>query len=169
LVHNQDATPLFRAGYPASEALGLFAQGNSPNYLVESYSESPGVLSATVYESTFDNKNTTSAITISTTPAYSYVTIATMAVNTNDCFVAINGMQLSAGMVVDLSGMDAGSEENNELCSSIPGPACPGSDNVASGNGEGFVHLHRGFFGVGGTLSAAEYDWKNPMMTVIVS
>ena len=37
--------------------------------------------------------------------------------------------------------------------------------NIASGNGEGFVHIHRGFFGKG-DLSQSGYDWRNPMMRV---
>lgn len=61
---------------------------------------------------------------------------------------------------------DAGTEENNESCQSIPGPACGATGNVASGNGEGFVHVHRGFFGVGGTLPQADFDWRNPIMSV---
>jgi hypothetical protein len=64
---------------------------------------------------------------------------------------------------------DAGSENNNELCSSIPGRACPGeSGNVHSGDGEGVVHVHRGFFGIG-NLRQADYDWRNPMVMVEVS
>merc|ERR1712071_123402 len=98
--------------------------------------------------------------------SYPYVTIASMAINSNDCFVALNGAKLQPQAVVDAPGYDAGSEVNNELCESIPGPACadtPG--NVRSGEGEGFVHVHRGFFGVG-DLSASGYDWRNPMMRV---
>ena len=82
---------------------------------------------------------------------YPLVTIATMAINTNDCFTALNGVRLSPGMALDLPGLDAGSEENNEKCSSIPGPGCASisGDNVASDNGEGFVHVHRGIHGIG--------------------
>lgn len=88
-----------------------------------------------------------------------------MAIHTNDCFVAINGRKLTKGDVFTGVGYDAGSEENNERCASIPGPRCeqfaPG--NVISGNGEGFVHVHRGFFGLQ-ELSASGYDWRNPMV-----
>jgi len=86
--------------------------------------------------------------------------------------------------VLNLPGLDAGSEENNELCTSIPGPACsPESGNVRSKNGEGFVHVHRGFHGInegnmhlakldnganGRPLSQVGYDWRNPLMRVTV-
>ena len=86
-------------------------------------------------------------------------------------FVALNGQRVSIGTYFS-PGYDSGSEQNNESCSSIPGPACPAnSGNVASGNGEGFVHIHRGFFGIssdpaGIRLSEPGYDWRNPMMSV---
>ena len=66
-----------------------------------------------------------------------------------------------------------GTEENNELCECIPGPACTGMGNdeqasnpVCAGNGEGFVHVHRGIQ-KNGNLTGLE-DWRNPMVRVIV-
>jgi hypothetical protein len=91
------------------------------------------------------------------------------AINTNDCFVAINGLELEVGQVFTGPGYDSGSEENNENCNSVPGPACAAinPNNQADGNGEGYVHVHRGFFGVGTDvppLRANRYDWRNPMV-----
>ena len=63
-----------------------------------------------------------------------------------------------------------GTEENNEQCSHIPGPACDAtSGNAQAGPGEGFVQVHRGFHGVGGELSADDYDWRNPVAEVYIS
>ena len=69
-----------------------------------------------------------------------------------------------------MPGLDAGSEENNELCESIPGPGCANvtAGNIRSFNGEGFVHVHRGFFGIGDLLPQQQYDWRNPMVRVVV-
>ena len=47
------------------------------------------------------------------------VTITTMAINTNDFFTALNGVRLYPVMVLDVPGLDAGSEENNDTCVSI--------------------------------------------------
>ena len=86
-------------------------------------------------------------------------------------FVALNSQRALIG-AFNSPGYDSGTEENNERCSSVPGPACPaGSGNEASGNGEGFVHIHRGFFGISDDpadirLSESGYDWRNPMMRV---
>ena len=77
-------------------------------------------------------------------------------------------------MSFTVPGYDAGTEENNESCSSIPGPACANVDpnNESSGNGEGFVHVHRGvqgmFEGMPTDLTADVYDWRNPMLLVTV-
>jgi hypothetical protein len=137
------------------------------------YEGTPGVLSADVFSEGapfFVGEEV--IIPVWVNKYYPYVTIAAMATNTNDAFVAINGMALVAGDHVTSVGYDAGSEENNELCSSIPGPACPASSgNVVSGRGEGVVHVHRGIHGVGDgnrTLAASMHDWRNPMMLVNV-
>ena len=76
---------------------------------------------------------------------YSLVIIAKMAIISNDCFPALNVVRLYPGMVLDLPGLDAGSEENDEECNSIPGPGCASiiGDNVISRNDEGFVRVHR--------------------------
>ena len=78
-----------------------------------------------------------------------------MTIKTNDCFTALNGVSLYPGMVLDLADLDAGSEENDEKFSSIPGPGCASiscdnvisrnsisCDNVISRNGKGFVRVH---------------------------
>lgn len=177
MVHNKDVEPLYIRGQQASEELARLAEDGNPGLLVEKYGGLEGV--GTVFAHTpgvggsgplFGGETT--SIDLEVSDEYPLVTIASMAINTNDCFVAINSMPLRSGMVVSSPGLDAGSEENNENCNSIPGPACPeGSGNQADGNGEGFVHVHRGFFGVGtdkSPLSEKGYDWRNPMMRVVV-
>eukprot|EP00903_Cladosiphon_okamuranus_P016818 g15510.t1 len=60
-------------------------------------------------------------------------------------------------------------ETNNELCAFIPGPGCPvDSGNEMAGPGEGFIHVHRGFHGVG-DLAEAHYDWRNPVAEVFIA
>lgn len=69
-----------------------------------------------------------------------------------------------------LSNTYAGTESNNELCTHIPGPACSATaGNEEDGPGEGYIHIHRGFKGVGGELSEADYDWKNPVAEVYIA
>eukprot|EP00978_Attheya_sp_CCMP212_P026004 scaffold84758_cov61-Attheya_sp.AAC.5 len=170
MVHNSDTTPLYMRGKESSDALATLAENGDPSALVRSYSGAAGVLSAIAMGNPMNDGPTfggqTIQIKVTTTSKYPLVTIASMAINTNDCFVALNGVRLLRGMVLDTPGLDAGSEENNENCSSIPGPGCPDSGNTADRNGEGFVHVHRGVMGVADlTLDS---DWRNPMMRVAV-
>lgn len=183
MVHNDVAQPLYRQGQEASKELAILAEDGNPDALVQYYQKQHGVFKVfRVDGPLLPSERTT--IKVQVNDDYELVTLATMAINTNDCFTAVNGVQLEQGDVLDLPGLDAGSEENNELCSSIPGPACsPDSGNVRSGNGEGFVHVHRGFHGINEgkhlpkqdrgannqPLSAVGYDWRNPMMRVTVN
>ena len=100
-----------------------------------------------------------------------YLSMTAMLATTNDAFAALNNIPLSrsAGQVLDAPVYDAGSEANNELCSHIPGPPCPGdSGNAKAANGaEGFISIHPGIRGVG-DLDAALLDWRNPALQVTV-
>ena len=64
----------------------------------------------------------------------------------------------------------AGTEDNNELCTHIPGPACASTTgNIEAGPGEGYVHIHRGVHGDDtDDLPAATYTWLNPAAEVFI-
>eukprot|EP00594_Rhizosolenia_setigera_P005030 CAMPEP_0178952516 /NCGR_PEP_ID=MMETSP0789-20121207/7880_1 /TAXON_ID=3005 /ORGANISM="Rhizosolenia setigera, Strain CCMP 1694" /LENGTH=213 /DNA_ID=CAMNT_0020633619 /DNA_START=296 /DNA_END=937 /DNA_ORIENTATION=- len=173
MVHNSNAQSLYVRGEEASAELAILAEDGDPSALVDYYTteNNEGVGSVTSFsEGVPYFGGDTLQIEVDVTDEFPLVTIATMAINTNDCFISLNGAYLYDGQVLDLPGLDAGSEENNELCESIPGPACAEIDgnNTSSGNGEGFVHVHRGFFGIG-DLDREDFDWRNPMMRVSVS
>lgn len=103
------------------------------------------------------------------------LSLAAMLIPTNDAFVALNAVQLPVPGWPEqryvATAYDAGSEVNDELCTSIPGPffaECGGSGGGAKVNGgEGFVHVHRGVHGVG-NLKANVRDWRNPVAKVRV-
>jgi hypothetical protein len=172
MVHNEFAAPLYVRGKQSSEALAMLAEHGDAAPLVDYYTANNiGVYYTKVFTGGapyFGGE--VFQFEVETSRDYPLVTIATMAINTNDCFTALNGVYVYPGLVLDVPGLDAGSEENNEKCSSMPGPACASIDggNVDSGNGEGSVHVHRGFHGIG-DLAADRYDWRNPMMNVVVS
>jgi hypothetical protein len=169
MTHNDMVPPLYKFGDPSSAALAMLAENGNPGDLINMYSGLDGVGKVFSFKEDapyFGGESL--AIEVPVSEDYPYVTIAAMAIHTNDCFVAINGMMLKKGDTLFLPGLDSGSEENNESCDSIPGPACPSDPaNIASGNGEGFVHVHRGFFGIGDLLQEL-YDWRNPMAQVKV-
>jgi hypothetical protein len=191
MVHNDAATPLYVRGnrdMPASDALAQLAENGNPGHLVAMYEGAEGVKSAMMHFNgntggpTLPGASTT--IEVEVDEAYPLVTIASMAVNTNDCFVSINGADLysSGGVprILDLPGLDAGSEPNNELCACIPGPNCVDENGdtlnvdeennpVCGGDGEGFVHVHRGIQQIGDVdMIGGDADWRNPMVRVII-
>ena len=166
MVHNSRVR-LYEFGGQASAALATLAEDGNPRPLRALFRDNKNVRTAKIHKigAPYSGGETTS-FTIKVTRNFPRITIAAMAINTNDLFVSLNGVIPYPGTVLFSDGLDAGSEENNELCSSIPGPACPeDSGNTSDGNGEGFIHVHRGFHG-DFDLNDARYDWRNPMMRV---
>ena len=98
-----------------------------------------------------------------------------MLIPTNDAFFAINGVPLPRGndrLTLTALAYDSGSERNDELCVSIPGPyfaECGGSGGGGApvGGEEGYVHVHAGMHGIG-NFSAAARDWRNPVALITV-
>jgi hypothetical protein len=79
------------------------------------------------------------------------LSLAGMLLPTNDTFVAVRSFKLPRwSETIYAQAYDAGSEDNDELCASIPGPTC-GGEPFSDGLGEGFVHISRGISGEGGT------------------
>jgi len=187
-VHDCNAMPLYKLGQPASNALAVLAEDGNPMPLVQAYNGSMGVGKVFAFtEGAPYFAGDTASITVEVSRKYPYVSLATMAINTNDCFLGLNGVQVfrSGHQVIDLPGLDSGTEENNELCTHIPGPACnPGGNSRATERAEGIVHVHRGFIGInegdedltdeelganGGPLTSFGYTWLNPMARVVIA
>lgn len=102
------------------------------------------------------------------------LSLVAMLIPTNDAFVGIGSVALPLGfepLVVDAVAYDAGTERNDELCASIPGPdfaECGGPGGGARvGNGEGAITVHNGMHGVG-TFNEAMRDWRNPVARVTI-
>jgi hypothetical protein len=99
---------------------------------------------------------------------YDRLSLAGMLLPTNDSFVAVDSMALPKKSSTNFArAYDAGSEMNDELCVSIPGPHCGGAP-FSPGLAEGYVHISRGISGEG-DLSASAYDWRNPVAQVSVT
>jgi len=186
-VHNDSAMPLYKLGQPASDELAVLAEDGNPMPLVQAYNGSMGVGQAFAFtEGAPYFAGDTASITVEVSDEYPYVSLATMAINTNDCFLGLNGVPVfkTYRRVIDLPGLDSGTERNNELCTHIPGPACnPGGNMRAEEGAEGVVHVHRGFIGInegnedltdeelganGGPLTAFGYTWLNPIARVVI-
>ncbi len=103
---------------------------------------------------------------IVTVPLGSYLHMASMLLPTNDAFVGLNGLSLRSlvSRSRTLKAYDAGTESNDELCVSIPGPQC-GGEGFSPEDGEGIVHPHPGVHGEA-DLSRSAFAWGNPVVMI---
>ena len=107
---------------------------------------------------------------VATNGRYPNLSIAAMLIPTNDTFFAVNGVPGPKGkktLTLTVPAYDAGSELNDELCVSLPGPGCGGDPGPASTNGEGYVYISNGIRGVG-DLDADLLDFNNPVALITV-
>ena len=168
-THSADAA-LFVLGQPASPELATLAEDGDAAPLASLLG---GLAAVGDVQAGMDPipPGASASITVEARGNARLVSLATMLVNTNDAFAAIDGMALPTGREARTFAVayDAGSEFNSESCSTIPGPACAGAgagvrDTVGA---EGYVFVSNGIQGVG-ELAAAEYDWRNPVAEVTI-
>ncbi len=111
---------------------------------------------------------------------FDHFSVAAMLIPTNDAFFALNGRPGPKGndtVTYLVPAYDAGTERNDELCASIPGPGfseCITPSNPSGngggaqvGGGEGYVHIHAGIHGIG-NMNAAMRDWRNPVARITI-
>lgn len=105
---------------------------------------------------------------------FTHLSLVAMLIPTNDAFVGGSNIVLPAGfdaLVVDLLAYDSGTEVNDELCASIPGPdfaECGGPGGGARvGRGEGAVTVHNGIHGIG-NMNRPLRDWRGPVARVTI-
>jgi hypothetical protein len=160
---------LFQLGEAAGNELAMLAEGGDPGPLsaallrqgAHDVAVAGDVLppggSVTLYVDTRGNSQ--------------YLSLASMLVPSNDAFMALNGVRGPRGnraTTLFSPAYDAGSETNDELCVSIPGPPsiCAG-EGFNPADGEGYVHIHPGIQGVG-DLTASQHDWHNPVAKISI-
>lgn len=173
-THKEGVT-LFTLGQPATPQLAELAEEGNTGPLTALLKSLPEVKEV-VTSSGLLGPGKSVTVTIDTgDDAFDHVSIAAMLIPTNDGFFAINGTKGPEDNETPLTlfsvAYDAGSERNDELCASIPGPffsECGGPGGGAKvGGGEGFVHVHAGIHGIG-NLNPAQRDWRNPVAKVTI-
>lgn len=108
---------------------------------------------------------------VKTKGGYKSVSLASMLIPTNDTFLALNGVEGPRGnktINISVVAYDAGTELNDELCASLPGPGCGGDPGPVSDNGEGYIYISNGIRGVG-DLNADELDFNNPVARITIT
>ncbi len=164
----------FTRGQPASAGLATLAEEGNVMPLAEALTATGKVTDADVGTGLTDPGKTVKFM-VDGDPSRDKLSLASMLIPTNDAFVALSNASLpkTCGKTVsyNINAYDAGSEANDELCASIPGPnfaECNGPGGGASpAGGEGFVHIHNGVHGVG-DLKPTRRDWNNPVARVMI-
>jgi hypothetical protein len=184
LTRGQQFTPILVASHKAG--VKLFTLGTQASPQLETLAEEGNTTPLkTLLASMPEVRNVTDSggllnpggsvtITVQTGAGFDHVSVAAMLIPTNDGFFALNGVEGPDGektLTLFSPAYDAGTEVNDELCSSIPGPfftECGGPGGGADvGGGEGYVHIHRGIHGVGDFV-ASERDWRNPVAMITI-
>lgn len=113
-----------------------------------------------------------------------HISVVAMLANTNDAFASIGAWRLPMNLpLLGYLGIgsgeqrvygpayDAGAEVNDELCASIPGPACGAPGVSEAGTPEnGVIHIHPGVHGIVDVADPATglvpgvHDWRNPVI-----
>ena len=165
---------LFELGKPASTELATLAEEGNTAPLKAALSALPDTAQV-VTGNGLTNPGASVTLIVDGRRGFGFLSVAAMLIPTNDAFFALNGVALPRGndvLTLTAPAYDSGSERNDELCVSIPGPSfaeCGGSGGGAAPAGaeEGYVHVHAGIHGIG-NLPAAMRDWRNPVALISV-
>jgi hypothetical protein len=97
-----------------------------------------------------------------------FLSAAAMLGITDDAFYAVRGVRLPVvGTIkVEADAYDAGTEVNTETKEDVAGLGGKGSVDE-----NGFIHIHPGVHGVGGSdgLDPAVHDWRNPVVELTIT
>lgn len=173
-VTHKPNVKLFELGRPASPELAILAEEGNTAPLAAALAAQAGA-GHVVAGSGLTQPGASVTLTVEARAGFRHLSLAAMLIPTNDAFVAINGVPLPPGnesLSMTALAYDAGSERNDELCASIPGPMfieCGGSGGggAPAGGEEGYVHIHAGMHGIG-NFAAAARDWRNPVALITV-
>ncbi len=159
----------FAAGEAASTELQYVAETGNTAPLKALLDADPKVAATAM---TSDPLLPGASVTVKIESKYGFdrISLVGMLLPTNDGFLAVSGAKVPYfrrnPVTVYSPGYDAGTEVNDELCASIPGPHCNGSTTVDGAEGY-VVHIHPGIRG-GADLDANDRAWLNPVAKVTI-
>ncbi|MCY3551612.1 MAG: spondin domain-containing protein, partial [Candidatus Poribacteria bacterium] len=172
---------LAEVGQPANEAIVAMAEGGDISGLV-ALAQAAGANVAIAMNADGSRRYTmpgqSTTVTVTADKTNSSLSVGSMLVSTNDAFIAAIDVPLfdEAGMpvstTIDLMAYDAGSEDNTEMASDIPGPLGldaeidpPGSNARVPTEG-GVIAPHEGIQGVGDVGEAFAWEEPTAMLTI---
>ena len=169
-THNSSAT-IFTLGTAASSEFQTLAESGNVAPLTALLNSDTNVMDVQSSGGMHGPGNTGGAL-VTGSDTFNRLSLAAMLIPTNDAFVGLNTTLPADGetKVVYAYAYDAGTEVNDELCASIPGPDYPECGGAgtggAPGGGEGMVLIHSGIRGDGDF--GRNRDWKNPVARITI-
>ncbi|UQV23276.1 spondin domain-containing protein [Vibrio sp. J383] len=177
LTHNNSFN-LFEVGQSASVDLEYLAEGGSNAQLL-ALSDSD----ANVYQGISGNGLILSGehdtVSIRVDPNQEgYISVASMLVNTNDAFVGESGLSLKSlavgdTFVMNMNVWDSGTELNDELAATIPGPAGGGEGFNTTRDDTDVVSFHSGVIsqddGLTTSALSANHRFLNPGARITIT
>jgi hypothetical protein len=178
VASHREGVTLFTLGEPASSQLATLAEEGNTGPLAALLAADPAVRDVADSGSPpggFVGPGQSKTVVVRTGGGFDHISVAAMLIPTNDAFIAVNGLPGPRGnqeIALFSPAYDSGSERNDELCASIPGPffaECGGPGGGASpvGGEEGYVHIHAGIHGIGDLVASAR-DWRNPVAKITI-
>ena len=165
---------MWEVGMPASAALEVLAEGGDNS----DFSASEGVMaSASGAGPIAPGSSETITVTVINEPD-TFISVATMLVNTNDAFAGVTGhalgeLEVNQSMTMVLPVLDAGTEANSEVAGTIPGPADGGEGYNAERDDADLVSFHPGVVsaqdGLKMSVLTAAHRFDNPAVKLTIT
>lgn len=168
-THKSDIA-FFELGAPAIGQLELLAEDGATDPLNDLLMSVPELVQDTSGTGPI-MPGATASFMIEGSNRFNRLSFAAMLLPTNDSFVAVDSVTLPRNYRATTAyAYDAGTEYNDELCVSIPGPPvafCQGANVPDDTDQEGYVHLSNGVHGIGDTIPML-HDWRGPVAKVTI-
>lgn len=165
---------LWETGMAATDALELLAEGGDNSDFIAA----DGIMASASGAAPIAPGGSEAVMVTIVNEPDSFMSVATMLVNTNDAFAGITGYALGEMMVNDtvtmtLPVLDAGTEANNELAGTIPGPADGGEGFNAERDDADVVSFHPGVVskddGLTMSVLTSVHRFDNPAVRISIT
>jgi len=179
VIAHTDMYSLFAVGVAATAGLEEMAEGGDNSALIaEAIADATNVFTTGSGAGAIGpaGTETVSLIVLESELASLQVSVATMLVNTNDAFTALNGFDVSSMAIGDsvtfnTIAYDAGTEDDTEAAADVPGPAGGGEGfNAARSDAADRVSMHGGVVtqddGFATSDLTEQHRFDNPVMRI---
>lgn len=181
VVAHESGFSFFTIGMPAGAGLETLAEGGDNSALLAEAAADTLVAASSSGAAPIgpSGSESVSLTVLESDVAALSISVASMLVNTNDAFSAVNGLDVSALAVGDsitftAIAYDAGTESDDESAANIPGPAGGGEGfNAARDDDADRVTMHAGVISADDGLASSnlteQHRFDNPVMRVQIT